>query len=199
LTIRIEAGVAAGCSGGAGVSTRAAVHPLAACALKRYAARVRVEIKVWVAVASALVGGCVSAGGENVLDSDCHVTWLDDGVMMTASTGNATWASKGGRDSVDVLGFKHSTGVEIYVAMPTPFTSQTFVCGQTTTDQSLLLTYRNNDPAGPAITPESCTVGFTQSGPVGESVTGTFEVVFDLPSGGTKSITNGSFDVSLSM
>jgi hypothetical protein len=42
-------------------------------------------------------------------------------------------------------------------------------------------------------------VAFTQSGPVGEPVTGTFEVVFDLPSGGTKSITNGSFEISLSM
>ena len=159
----------------------------------------RAQIAVWVAAASALMGGCVSASDENVLDRDCHVTWLDDGVMMTATTGNATWASKAGRDSVDVLGFKHSTGIEIYAAMPTPFTSQTFVCGQTTTDQSLLLTYRNNDPAGPAITPESCTVAFTQSGPVGEPVTGTFEVVFDLPSGGTKSITNGTFDLPLSM
>jgi len=199
LTIQFEAGVAAGRSGSAGVSTRAAVHPLAACALKRYADRVRAQIGVWVAAVSALVGGCVSDSGESVLDRDCHVTWLDDGVIMTATTGNATWASKGGRDSVDLLGFKHSTGVEIYAAMPTPFTSQTFVCGQTTTDQSLLLTYRNNDPAGPAITPLSCTVAFTQSGPVGEPVTGTFEVVFDLPSGGTKSITNGSFDISLSM
>lgn len=155
------------------------------------------HIGVW--VAAVLVGGCVSPSGEKVLDRDCHVTWLDDGVMMTATTGNATWASMAGRDSVDVLGFKHSTGVEIYAAMPTPFTSQAFVCGQTADDQSLLLTYRNNDPAGPAITPASCTVAFTKSGPVGEPVTGTFEVVFDLPSGGTKSITNGSFEIELSM
>ena len=157
------------------------------------------RIGAWVALASALVGGCVSASGDNVLDRDCHVTWLDDGVMMTATTGNATWASTGGRDSVDILGFKHSTGVEIYAAMPTPFTAQTLVCGQTTPDQSLLLTYRNNDPAGPAIRSESCTVAFTQGGAVGAPVIGTFEVVFDLPSGGTRSITNGAFDLPLSM
>jgi hypothetical protein len=157
------------------------------------------RIGVWFAAASALLGGCVSASGDNVLDRDCHVTWLDDGVVMTATTGNATWASMAGRDSVDILGFRQTTGVEIYAAMPTPFTAQTLVCGQTTTDQSLLLTYRNNDPAGPEMRSESCTVAFTQSGVVGEPVTGTFEVVFDLPSGGTKSITNGTFDLPLSM
>src|SRR4051812_10767477 len=81
-------------------------NPLAAGALKRYADRVRAQVGVWVAALSALLGGCVSASGENVLDRDCHVTWLDDGVMMTATTGNATWASNGGRESVDVLGFK---------------------------------------------------------------------------------------------
>jgi hypothetical protein len=157
------------------------------------------RIGAWAALAAAaLVGGC-GGGGDNVLDSDCHVTWLDDGVMMTATTGNARWVSTGGKDSVDILGFKHSTGVEIYVAMPTPFTAQTLVCGQTTPDQSVILTYRNNDPAGPEMRSESCTVAFTQSGVVGAPVTGTFDVVFDLPGGGTKSITNGSFDLPLSM
>ena len=152
---------------------------------------------IWLAAASALVSGCVSGG--NMFDSDCHVTWRDDGVMRTATTGNAVWTSMAGRDSVDLLGFNQSVGVEIYAAMPTPFTAQTFVCGQTTPDQPLILTYRNGDPAGPAFETESCTVAFTQIGAVGTPVVGTFEMVFDLPSGGTKSITNGSFEITLSM
>lgn len=141
----------------------------------------------------------MGGSGDNVLDSDCHVTWLDDGVMMTATTGNATWASTGGTDSVDILGFKRSTGIEIYAATPAALTAQTFVCGQTAAGQSLLLTYRKGDPAAPAIEPASCTVSFTQIGPVGAPVIGTFDAVFDLPGGGTKSITSGSFDVPLSM
>ena len=146
--------------------------------------------------ASALVGGCI--GGGNMFDGDCHITWLDDGAMMTATTGNATWASTAGKDSVDLLGVNHSAGIEIYAAMPTPFITQTLVCGQTTSGQSLLLTYRNDSPAGPAIRSESCAVAFTQIGAVGASLTGTFEVVFDLPSGGTKSIMNGTFELPLS-
>jgi len=155
---------------------------------------------VWVAAASALLGGCVS-GGNNVLGGDRHVTWLDDGVMMTATVGKATWASSGGRDSVDMIGNNDSMGIEIYAAAPTPFTAQTFVCSsQTTPGPALLLTYRNGDPAGPAFMHQSCTVAFTQIGAVGGApITGTFEIVFDLPSGGTKSITNGSFDLPLSM
>jgi hypothetical protein len=157
------------------------------------------RVGAWVAAASVLVAGCVSVSGGNVLGGDRRVTWLDDGVMTTATLGKATWLSMGGRDSVDMLATTDSVGVTIYAAMPTPFTPQTFVCGQTTPDQSLLLSYRNNDPAGPTIRSESCKVAFTQIGAVGGApVTGTFEVVFDLSSGGTKTITNGSFDLALS-
>ncbi len=156
----------------------------------------RARIGALVAVASALVGGCASDG--NMFDGDCHITWLDDGMTMTATTGNATWASMGGNDSVDLLGVNHSAGVEIHAAVPTPFIAQTFVCGQTTSGQSLLLTYRNDDPAGPAIRSESCSVTFTQIGAAGTTLTGTFEVVFDRPSGGTKNITNGTFELPLS-
>lgn len=154
----------------------------------------------WVVAASALVGGCVSVSGGNVLSGDRQVTWLDDGVMMTATSGKATWLSMGGRDSVDMLGINDRAAVTIYAATSTPLTAQTFVCGQTTPDQSLLLSYRNDDPAGPTIRSKSCTVAFTQIGALGGApVIGTFEVVFDLPSGGTKSITKGSFDLPLSM
>jgi hypothetical protein len=174
--------------------------PYLARALERYAVWMTARIGAWVAAASALVGGCISVSGGNVLSGDRHVTWLDDGVMMTATSGKATWVSMGGRDSVDMLGINDSAGVTIYAATPTPLSAQTFVCGQTTAGQSLLLTYRNDDPAGPAIRSESCTVAFTQIGAVGGSpVIGTFDVVFDLPSGGTKSITHGSFDLALSM
>ncbi len=156
------------------------------------------RIGAWVVAASALLGGCVSGG--NVLGGAHHFTWLDDGVMMTATGGQATWLSMGGRDSVDMLGVNDSAAVTIYAAAPTPFTAQTFVCGQTTPDKPLLLSYRNDNPAGPTIKAESCTVAFTQIGAVGGApIVGTFEVVFDLPSGGTKSITNGSFDLALSM
>jgi hypothetical protein len=147
-------------------------------------------------VAALVMGGCVSGG--NMFDGDCHISWLDDGAMMRATTGIATWASTTDKDSVDLVGVNPSAGVEIYAAVPTPFTAQTFVCGQTTSDQSLLLTYRNGDPAGPAISAESCSVTFTQIGAIGTTLTGTFEVVFDRPSGGTKSITNGTFELPLS-
>ena len=158
------------------------------------------RIVVWVAAAaSALMCGCFGAGGGNVLDGDCHVSWLDDGKKTSATTGNAVWASKEGRDSIDMNGVNHSAGIEIYTAMPTPFTAQTFVCGQMAPDQALLLTYRNDNPAGPAIQTESCSVSFTQVGAIGGApIIGTFEVVFDLPNGGTKTITNGTFQIPLS-
>ena len=165
----------------------------------RYAEGMMAPIGAWIAVLSALVAGCVS-GGNNVLSGDRHVTWLDDGVMTTATLGQATWASMAGRDSVNMLATTDKVGVTIYAGMTTPFTPQTFVCGQITTDQSLLLSYRNNDPAGPTIHSESCRVAFTQIGAVGGApIIGTFEMVFDLSSGGTKTITNGSFDLPLSL
>ena len=126
----------------------------------------RARIGVWVAVASALIGGCVS-GGNNGLGGDRHVTWLDDGMMVTATLGKATWASSGGQDSVDMIGNNDSAGIEIYAAVPTPFTAQTFVCSQTTPGPALVLTYRSGDPAGPAFVHQSCTVAFAQIGAVG--------------------------------
>ncbi len=157
------------------------------------------RIGVWVAAVSALVGGCVGSGEGNVLDRDCHITWLDDGVTMTATTGNATWASTGGTDSVDMFGANRSGGLEIYTATPAPLVAQTYVCGQTMPGQSLLLTYKIGNPAGPAISSENCTVAFTQIGAIGGAhVTGTFEMVLDLPGGGSKTITNGTFELPIS-
>ncbi len=156
------------------------------------------RIAIWVAAVSALVGGCNGGGEGNLLDRDCHINWLDDGVMMTATTGNATWASMGGTDSVDMFGANRSAGLEIYTATPTPLAAQSYLCGQTTPGQSLLLTYKSGSPTGPALSSESCTVAFTQIGAVGGGhVTGTFEMVVALPGGGTKTITNGTFELPL--
>lgn len=157
------------------------------------------RIGVWVVAVSALIGGCTGGSQGNVLDRDCHISWLDDGVMMSATTGNAAWASTGGMDSIDMFGANHGAGLEIYTATPTPLVAQTYVCGQTTAGQSLHLTYESGSPTAPGISSGSCAVTFTQIGAVGAHVIGTFEMVLQLPGGGTKNVTNGAFELPLSL
>ena len=154
----------------------------------------------WAAVAAAVVSGCIS-GAANTLGGTKHITWLDDGVMIAATAGQATWSSTAGRDSVEILGLTSSVSLTIYAASPTPFATQTFACGQTTAEQALLFAYKTEVPdAGTLFTSQSCTLTFTQIGAVGGApVIGTFEVALNVPGGGTKNIANGSFNVPLSM
>jgi hypothetical protein len=90
---------------------------------------------------------------------------LDDGATMTATLGKATRLSTVRKDSIDMLATTDTAGITIYAATPTPLTAQTFLCGQTASGQSLLLSYRNDDPAGPTIRSDSCTAAYTGPSP----------------------------------
>ena len=121
----------------------------------------------WAAVAAAVVSGCIS-GAANTLGGTKHITWLDDGVMIAATAGQATWHPTAG-DSVEILGLTSSVSLTIPTPRrPTPFATQTFACGQTTAEQALLFAYKTEVPdAGTLFTSQSCTLTFTQIGAVG--------------------------------
>jgi len=142
----------------------------------------------------ALVPACSGSGAPGI-------SWQEDGVTIVGLGIKPALLSSGGRDSLEIIGLGTAThvGVAVFVAAPTPLSPQTFVCNQTTTGQSVIVTYTESD-GGLDLSTQSCTVVLTQVGvPGGASAIGTFEAVFNLGSGGTKTISNGRFNLPLKM
>jgi hypothetical protein len=149
----------------------------------------RRSFAVWVLVAGSSVSACGNGSGST--STGTHVSWKEDGVAVTAIGGTATFSTSGGRDALEIIGITTSVGVTVFVTAPAPIGPQTFVCNQTTTGQSVGVSYSDAD-GGMYLTTQSCTVVLTQ---VGARAAGTFEAVLANASGGTKSITNGNFDL----
>ena len=147
-------------------------------------------------VLCAAIVGCGGGGS----DGGRHITWKDDGTSEKAIVTLAQRSTQGTSDYLNLLGTNSSVGITIVVgATGRPLAAETFTCNQTTSDQTVSLTYSDAD-GGTLATTQSCTVGVTQPGaPNGASATGTFAAVFTLESGGTKAITDGSFNVPIAM
>jgi hypothetical protein len=145
-----------------------------------------------------LVAGC-GGGGSSPAGNGPGISWQDDGVTTTALGLKAIFSTGMGSDGLEIIGLGQSvkTGVAVAVAATTPLTPQTFVCHQTTAGQSVTVTYNDAD-GGSELSTASCTVVLTQVGAVGgPSAIGTFEAVFNLRAGGTKTLSNGRFDLPL--
>jgi hypothetical protein len=140
--------------------------------------------------------GCGGGGGGGTR----HMTWKDDGTQETAIVAQAQRTMQGTSDFLNLLGTNTSVGMTIVVsATGRSLGAETFDCNQTAADQGVNLTYSDAD-GGSLLTTQSCTVAVTQPGVLnGASATGTFSAVFNLPGGGTKSITDGSFNIPISM
>jgi hypothetical protein len=147
-------------------------------------------------VLSAAMMGC--GGGDS--GGGRHITWKDDGTSEKAIVTLAMRGMQGTSDYLNLLGTNSSVGITIVVgATGRSLGAETFTCNQTASDQTVTLTYSDAD-GGTLPTIQGCTVAVTQAGVLsGGPATGTFSAVFNLASGGTKSITEGSFNVPISM
>jgi len=148
-------------------------------------------------VLSAALGGCGSSSSSS---GGRHITWKDDGTSQSAIVTLAQRTMQGTSDYLNLLGTNSSVGITIVVGTTgRALGAETFMCNQTTSDQTVTLTYSDAD-GGTLPTTQSCSVKVTQPGALnGASATGTFSAVFNLDGGGTKSITEGSFNVPISM
>jgi hypothetical protein len=155
-----------------------------------------VNVSIFVGVLAVSGCGSSNSGGAAGVNG---VAWNDDGVATTATLRTATRNISGSRDSLLVLGIASSgRAVSFSVSATAPLTPQTFVCNQTSADQSVSFSYTDSD-GGLQLATQSCTVTITHVGtPGGAHASGTFAAAFSLSGGGgTKTITNGSFDLAI--
>lgn len=155
-------------------------------------------LAVTVAVTAA-VSGC-GGSGNGTGSGGPRMTWKDDGVTVNAVGTTSRLSTSAGRDDLAISGTDFNAEISLSIAVPTPLTPQTFICGQTATNQTLSASYSASVDAGLLLSTQSCTLVIRQVGALGGApAVGTFEVVFNVPAGGTKNITNGSFNLPLMM
>jgi len=144
------------------------------------------------------VAGC-GGDGDGTTPAGRHVTWKDDGAAKTATLTVATKGASGTMESREILGTSPDVGVSIFVSAAAPLSAQTFDCSALTAGQTATVSYTESD-GGLQLSMQTCTVNLTQVGEVGgASVVGTFTATFNLDAGGTKTITNGNFNVPVTM
>ena len=137
------------------------------------------------------------AGGTGT-SSGRQVTWVDNGIAETGLVALGVRASSGMTDSLEIIGSNAGEGITLAVTAPQPLGPQTFICNQTSSGQSVSVTTSGPD-AGPELATQSCSVVLTEIGMAGGGrAVGTFSAVIMLSGGGSKVITNGSFDVPIS-
>ncbi|HEY7374239.1 MAG TPA: hypothetical protein VIF57_18900 [Polyangia bacterium] len=136
------------------------------------------------------------AGGAGSGGSAGHVSWSDDGTAVTAIVGTASLVLYQGREDLEVVGATSLLDITIRVEDNPPLLPKTFMCNQPAGSPSATVAYTdlNGSPPGPS--PE-CTVTVTQVGTSTTPAIGTFAAKFRLPSGETRDITDGSFEVQL--
>ena len=146
--------------------------------------------------AIALSLNCSSGGGP----SGAQMSWLDDGSSVTPFGADATLTSSNGVDSLRIDGLTQGAAgsVTIILGAASPFAPQIFDCSQLAGGQTVTISYATG--TGFDITDRSCKVVVTQVGKVGgPSLMGTFEAVLSLTPSGTKTISNGVFNIALQM
>jgi hypothetical protein len=142
-------------------------------------------------------GGCGdSSGGTGHV---VGMSWDDDGTPVRAWAAWTTLGTSGGVDTYRIDSLNTDPGdVSIVATAPSPIAPQTFGCTQTMAGPSASMMYTPS-AGGFEFLEQSCTVVLTQTGQPGARVVGTFEVVFNLQAGGTKTISNGKFDLPVGM
>jgi hypothetical protein len=137
-----------------------------------------------------------SAGGPG----GAQMSWLEDGMSVTPFGADATLTSSSGVDSLRIDGLTQGAAgsVTIILGAASPFAPQTFDCNQLAGGQTVTISRANG--TGFDITDQSCKVVVTQVGKVGgPSLMGTFEAVISLTPSGTKTLSNGVFNIPVQM
>jgi hypothetical protein len=141
---------------------------------------------------------CASGGGAGA--SRAQMSWMDDGVPVMPFGADATLTSSSGGDSLRIDGLTPGAAgsVTIILGAASPFAPQTFDCNQLASGQTVLISHANG--TGFDTTDQSCKVVVTQVGKVdGPPLMGTFEAVISLTPSGSKTISNGVFNIALQM
>lgn len=135
-------------------------------------------------------GGTTTSGGS--------ITWKENGQAHTAAFASGSRAMSSASDFVQFVGSESTVAVSFGVAtaMP-PLTTGTFACGVTSaTAPFASLSYTGNSSS---LAP-TCSITLTTLGATtGSHATGTFTGSIALDSGGTAMITDGVFDVMLTV
>jgi hypothetical protein len=135
-------------------------------------------------------GGTTSSGGS--------ITWKENGQAHTAAFASGSRASSSASDFVQFVGSESTVAVSFGVATAEPpLTTGTVACGvSSATAPFASFSYTGNN-SGLAST---CSITLTTLGDVtGSHATGTFSGSIALDSGGTAVITDGVFDVVLTV
>ena len=123
------------------------------------------------------------------------VIWFDDGVKQTA-TGSGAFVGSAMMDLIQIAaGNAAGIGIAFGVADTPPLLPKTYVCAQNGMRPIVSISY-TRPGVGPIAS--ACTVEIITTGvATGTRGTGTFSATFPLDAGGTKAITNGTFDVQV--
>jgi hypothetical protein len=144
-------------------------------------------------------GGNGGGGGSAGAASGDVFTWEESGTLHTATLAGASRVKSAPSDTITIIGGDASgTAVTLGVTTPVPpLTPGSFACGAiSNTEPTALMSYTNNDSSQM----ETCTIVLSTVGDTtGSRATGTFSGTVPLKSGGSATITNGVFDVTLTV
>jgi len=144
-------------------------------------------------------GGSSGGGGSGGAASGDVFTWKESGTLHTATVAGASRVNSASSQSINVIGGDAAgTAVTLGIATPVPpLTTGSFACGPiTSTAPSALMSYTNNDSSQM----ETCTIVLSTLGDAtGSRAKGTFSGTVPLKSGGSAVITEGVFDVTLTV
>jgi hypothetical protein len=159
---------------------------------------------VGTALLFAIAAGCSSGGasGDGGAPRDTGsalgsgiLTWKEGGTMHTAQFATGTMARSASLDLLEVTGADVAVGLSFGVAsMPPPLIAGAYACGGTGYP-IVSLAYTGTD--GQMLT---CAIDLTSVGTVaGAHTVGTFSASLGVAGGGIKAITDGRFDVVMTV
>lgn len=135
------------------------------------------------------------AGADSAVASG-GILWTDDGTQNSAD-GKAEALVAGGTIgfALNVADVAHSNNLSVNVtaASAADWKAGTYKCPS----GGAAIGYIHSPSGGVTLTPATCSVTVTDTGAVGGAhLKGTFEATFTVSTGGTKTLSNGSFDVA---
>jgi hypothetical protein len=144
-------------------------------------------------IALAPLVALMACGGST--GGGAGMSWVDGGSRRTATFASGARTISSMTDLFQVTGSEPSgTALSLGVAMVPPLVPGTYACGVTQT--RTVTTFASND----SNVFEGCTIGVASIGATtGEHVTGTFSGTLTLMGGGRRVITDGTFDVPLTV
>ncbi|HEY4188767.1 MAG TPA: hypothetical protein VGP07_27110 [Polyangia bacterium] len=145
-------------------------------------------------------GGLRGGAGGTTATGSGSMTWKDDGAAHGASFATGVLARTSVTDLLEVSG-ADTAGMAIAFALstPTPIAAAPFTCAQVGTNGIIVsLVYTTTGNATNST--QSCAINLATVGTTtGAHAIGTFSAVIALTAGGTKTLSDGQFDLPLTV